>query len=341
MRKATTAVTDGVLSWAVRQKLATGWRYLIASAIIVAIAGIRILYITGLLPWLPFIPVVILLALLLGAGSGYYATMLAAILAALTIARGHDPRQLTGDQWTASLLFVAIMAFMVFISGELRAAYRRNATLLAQSDSREADLALLNAELGHRLKNQLTVVQAIVTQVIRRSASLETAERAVSERLSILARASDLLLNPIEGRPELEALIATVIAPLDLSRDRISCNGGKVRLGREAALALALSIHELATNAVKYGALSNESGKVDIRWSCEEDEDGVARLHFLWREIGGPAVQKPVRRGFGTALLDRALGPFFKGSISTDFKPDGLVFEINARLVPANSPAVK
>lgn len=341
MREAATALTDRVLSWAVRQKLATGWRYLITTAIIVAVGGIRMLYITGLVPWLPFIPAVIFLALLLGARSGYYATALAAVLAAFTIAPGHDLRAVSSEQWTASLLFVAIMGFMVFITGELRAVYRRNTTLLTQSDAREAELALLNAELGHRLKNQLTVVQAIAIQVIRRSASLEAAERAVSERLSILARASDLLLKPIEGRPELEALIATVIAPLEISKDRISYGGGLVKLRREAALALALSIHELATNAVKYGALSNESGKVDIRWSCEEDEDGVARLHFLWREIGGPAVQKPVRRGFGTALLDRALGPFFKGSISTDFKPDGLVFEINARLVPASSPAVK
>jgi two-component sensor histidine kinase len=341
MRKATTALTDGVLAWAVRQKLPTGWRYAIATAIVVAVAVVRMLYITPLLPWLPFIPAVILLTLLLGARFGFYAAALAALLAAITIARGHDPRQLTSDQWTASLLFIAVMAFMVFISGELRAAYRRNVTLLAQSDAREADLALLNAELGHRLKNQLTVVQAIVTQVIRRSASLEAAERAVSDRLSVLAGASDLLLNPIEGRPELEALIATVIAPLDIAKDRIAYDGGQVRLRREAALALALSIHELATNAVKYGALSNDAGRVDIKWSCEEDEDGTARLHFRWQEIGGPEVQKPVRRGFGTALLDRALRPYFKGSISTDFRPDGLVFEIDARLVPATSPAAK
>jgi two-component sensor histidine kinase len=237
---------------------------------------------------------------------------------------------LSGDQWTASLLFVAVMAFMVFISGELRAAYRRNASLLAEGDEREADLALLNAELGHRLKNQLTVVQAIATQIIRRSTSLEAAERAVSERISILGRASDLLLNPIEGRPEIETLVSTVIAPLEVSKDRIICSGGHVRLRREAALALALSIHELATNAVKYGALSNDSGEVEITWHCREDDDGSAHLNFRWRESGGPEVQKPVRRGFGTALLNRALSPYFKGRISTDFRPDGLVFEIDA-----------
>jgi len=335
MRKATTPLTDKVLSWAVRQTLSPVWRYLIATAVVSVIAVVRMLYITALLPWLPFIPGVILLALLLGAEFGFYATILAAILAAVTIAPGQDPRQLTGDQWSASLLFVLIMALMVFISGELRAAYRRNVSLLAQSDAREADLALLNAELGHRLKNQLTVVQAIVTQVIRRSASLETAERAVSERLSILGRASDLLLKPLEGRPELEALIAMVIAPLEISKDRISCSGGKVRLRREAALALALALHELATNAVKYGALSNDRGRIEIIWHCREDEDGTAHLTFRWREIGGPEVQQPVRRGFGTALLDRALSPYLKGKISTDFRPDGLVFEIDARVVPA------
>jgi two-component sensor histidine kinase len=330
LRKTTTALTDRVLSWAVRQKLAPIWRYVIATGIVLAVGIVRMLWITSLLPWLPFIPAVILLTLLLGRNCGFYTTLLASILAACTIAPGHDPRLLSGDQWTASLLFVAVMAFMVFISGELRAAYRRNASLLAEGDEREADLALLNAELGHRLKNQLTVVQAIATQIIRRSTSLEAAERAVSERISILGRASDLLLNPIEGRPEIETLVSTVIAPLEVSKDRIICSGGHVRLRREAALALALSIHELATNAVKYGALSNDSGEVEITWHCREDDDGSAHLNFRWRESGGPEVQKPVRRGFGTALLNRALSPYFKGRISTDFRPDGLVFEIDA-----------
>lgn len=256
MRNTTTALTDRVLSWAVRQKLAPAWRYVMATAIVLAVAALRMLYITALLPWLPFVPAVMLVAVLLGRGCGYYTTVLASILAAVTIAPRHDPRQLSHDQWAATFLFVAIMAFMVFIVGELRAAYRRNAALLAEAEERKEDLALLNAELGHRLKNQLTVVQAIATQIIRRSTSLEVAEQAVSERLSTLARASDLLLNPVEGRPELEALVSLAIAPLEISRDRIVCSGGHVRLRREAALALTLSTHELATNAVRLAARS-------------------------------------------------------------------------------------
>jgi len=341
VRKTTTALTDHVLSWAVRQELGLFSRWLVSTLVVFVVAAVRMLYITTLLPWLPFIPVVTLLALLMGARFGYYGTLLASALAAFTIAPGHDPRQLSSDQWVASLLFVAIVAFMAFLAGELRAVYRRNMALLADSDrstaelrQREADLALLNAELGHRLKNQLTVAQAMTTQIIRRSASLRDAEAAVSERLSTLGRASDLLLNADEQRPELEQLIATVIAPLQVSKDRIACNGGRTKLHRDAALALALSIHELATNAVKYGALSNDRGIVDINWGCEEDEHGHAHFHFLWRESGGPAVEKPVRRGFGTTLLERALGPYFRGAIRTDFRPDGLVFEINAKVAP-------
>jgi len=252
------------------------WRYVIATLIVFAVAAVRMLYITALVPWLPFIPAVILLALLLGRSCGFYTMLLASVLAAFTIAPGHDFRQLTSDQWAASLLFVAIMSFMVFIVGELRAAYRRNKALLAEAAERQKDLALLNAELDHRLKNQLTVVQAIATQIIRRSTDLKDAERAVSERLATLGRASDLLINPIEGRPELETLVLRVIAPLEVSNDRIVCRGGHVRLRREAALALALAIHELATNAVKYGALSNDSGIVEIDWHCGEDADGAA-----------------------------------------------------------------
>jgi two-component sensor histidine kinase len=336
-------LTDRLLSWAIRQKLAVGWRYLIATAITGLVAILRAIYITSLLPWLPFIPAVILLALLLGAPIGFYATLLASLLAAITIAPDHDLRQLNEAQWTASALFVVIMAFMVFIAGELRAAYRRNAALLDDTrrsatllSQRESELALLNAELGHRLKNQLTVVQALTTRIIRKSSSLEDAERAVSERLSTLARASDLLLGSGDQPPELGELISTVLAPLHIAKERIVCTGGSVKLHREAMLALALSVHELATNALKYGALSVESGHVTIDWGCEEDEDGHACFHFAWRESGGPQVLQPQRRGFGTVLLERALSPYFKGRIASDFRPDGLTFEIDAKVTPGS-----
>jgi len=343
VRQATSPLTDRLLSWAVRQKLALGWRYLIATTIMVAVAAFRAMFITSLLPWLPFIPAVILLALLLGAQLGYYSTLLASVLAAVTIAPSHDLRLLSSAQWSASLLFILIMSFVVFVAGELRAAYRRNAFLLADThrsaarlQRRETELALLNAELGHRLKNQLTIVQALTTQIIRRSPSLAIAEIAVSERLSTLARASDLLLGSDEQTPELPQLIATVLAPLQIASERIVCHGRSVRLRREPTLALALSIHELATNALKYGALSTEQGQVEISWRCREDADGAAHFHFLWRESGGPEVQKPVRRGFGTALLERALRPYFKGKIATDFRSDGLVFEVDAKVAATN-----
>jgi len=332
---------DALLGWAIRQRLAIPLRLVLATILIAVVAVVRVLWITSLLPWLPFIPVLILIALALGASVGLYATLLAALLAALTIAPEWDLRRLSGDQTTATILFVAVMVLLVYITAELRAAYRRNAALLAEADrtaalirQREADLALINAELGHRLKNQLTVVQALTTQIIRRSPDVAAAEAAVSERLSLLGRASDLLLAGADQQPELAELIATVIAPLQVAPERIRTNGGRVRLPRDPALALALCLHELATNAVKYGALSNERGMVSITWQCDENADGTTRLGFVWQEADGPTVAKPARRGFGTTLLERALTPYFSGAISTHFHADGLVFEIDATVGP-------
>jgi len=329
--------TDRALTWAVRQNVAPGWRYLIALGVTAAIGILRAMYITSLLPWLPFIPAIVLLGLLLGARVGFFSTALAAIFAGISIAPDSDPRNLSQDQWVATILFALVMGLMVFLVGKLRAAYRRNDMLLAGTEEaasllieRERELALLNAELGHRLKNQLTVVQAMAGQIIRRSETRENADRALSERLSALGRATDMLLGFGEQEQEIGRLLGTVIAPLRVASERISCEGGSLRLSREASLALALAIHELATNAVKYGALSNEAGRVEIMWQLgEADSDGSAPFRFRWTEVGGPEVLKPVRRGFGTILLERALKPYFRGRISTDFRPDGLVFEID------------
>jgi two-component sensor histidine kinase len=338
--------TDRLLTWAVRHRLAPGWRYLIAFSDMAGIGIVRAMYITSLLPWLPFIPAVMFLGLLLGSRVGFFSMALASVFAAISIAPGYDPRNLSVQQWWATAIFILIVGFMVFVVGKLRTIYRRNALLLASSEKaasllieREAELAMVNAELGHRLKNQLTVVQAIVSQILRRSETLAGAERAVSERLSALGRATDLLLQSGEHEHEIGRLLETVVAPLKVSGNRISCEGGSLRLTREASLALALAIHELATNAVKYGALSNEEGRVEITWHLGEPQmDGSTHFNFRWREVGGPAVQKPVRRGFGTALLQRALAPYFDGKISTDFRPDGVSFEIDAKVSPSKLP---
>jgi len=339
-------ITDRLLTWAVRHKLAPGWGYLIAFSVIAGIGILRAMYITSLLPWLPFIPAVMFLGLLLGSRFGFFSMALAAVFAGVSIAPGHDPRNLSAQQWCATLLFILIMTFMVFVVDKLRAAYRRNDLLLASSENaaallieREGELAMVNAELSHRLKNQLTVVQAIVSQIIRRSDTLAGAERAISERLSAFGRATDLLLEFGEHEHEIGRLLETVVAPLQVASNRISCEGGSLRLTREASLALALAIHELATNATKYGALSNEDGRVEITWHLSEPQaDGSTHFIFRWQEVGGPPVQKPVRRGFGTALLQRALVPYFDGKISTDFRPDGLIFEIDAKVSPSDLP---
>lgn len=99
----------------------------------------------------------------------------------------------------------------------------------------------------------------------------------------------------------------------------------------ELTVAFALALHELATNAAKYGALSNETGHVTLAWSINGDGDD-AKLAVCWREEGGPPVTPPQRKGFGSVLIERSLRSYFSGKAATDYRPEGLVFELEARL---------
>ncbi|MEG8023518.1 hypothetical protein QP162_01815 [Sphingomonas aurantiaca] len=103
--------------------------------------------------------------------------------------------------------------------------------------------------------------------------------------------------------------------------------------GPQLALALTLALHELTTNACKYGALSNETGIVTIAWACEQDPDAdERRFTFLWQEQGGPLVFPPTRQGFGSRMIERSLRSYFHGETSLEFHPAGVVFRIDAPL---------
>ena len=113
--------------------------------------------------------------------------------------------------------------------------------------------------------------------------------------------------------------------------DRVSLNGPEVRLPPKTAIAVALAVHELATNAVKYGALSGHEGGVDLNWSLSL-EDGRRRLDMVWREHGGPRVKPPSRAGFGTRLIERGLASDLNGDVRIDYPPEGVVCTIVADL---------
>lgn len=197
---------------------------------------------------------------------------------------------------------------------------------------------LLKGELSHRLKNVLTVVQSVASQTLRQAADLPEANRALSARLSALGEATDVLTAQSWEAADLRSLIGKALAAHGGISERVRAEGPAFTLQPQVTLAFALALHELATNAAKYGALSNATGHVDIRWHVADGADGTApRFHFCWREIGGPEVHKPTGRGFGSMMIERSLAAYFRGEASIAYPHEGVVFTLNCPLEEAGS----
>jgi PAS domain S-box-containing protein len=191
---------------------------------------------------------------------------------------------------------------------------------------------LLINELNHRVKNTLATVQSIATQSLRNADTAAAARDAVEGRLFALSRAHDVLTRENWDGASLLEVVQKAIEPFQGHGDgRFTIQGPDVRLPPRIALAAAMALQELGTNAVKYGALSNETGHVRIDWTLTGQAD-TPRLEMCWRETGGPPVTAPDRRGFGTRLIERSLAQELHGEVEITFAPTGVVCSINAPL---------
>ncbi|WP_239806845.1 PAS domain-containing sensor histidine kinase [Croceicoccus hydrothermalis] len=198
----------------------------------------------------------------------------------------------------------------------------------------EEDMRFMNGELAHRLKNVLAVVQSVAQQTLRGATDTASAAQSLGSRLTALGAATDVLTGSSWRSADLREVATGALAPHAEIGERITIDGPQVTLKPELTVAFALALHELATNAAKYGALSNETGKVTLEWTIEgSGEDAI--LTLIWREEGGPPVVPPERKGFGSALIDRSMRSYFGGKAETDYRPEGLVFELEARLTDA------
>lgn len=195
---------------------------------------------------------------------------------------------------------------------------------------------LLNHELAHRLKNTLAVVQSIATQTLRGAPDLVTARASLGQRIRTLSQAHDILLAGRRDAGSVEAILRAAVAPHDPD-ERIVLRGPAVMIGPKASLSLALIGHELATNAVKYGALSMQGGLVEAEWTVGEAQDGMSVLKFDWRETGGPNVAPPAQKGFGTRLIEMGLPGSASGSVVIHYEPAGLHCHLQARLIELQS----
>jgi PAS domain S-box-containing protein len=191
----------------------------------------------------------------------------------------------------------------------------------------EAEQRLLMQELAHRVKNTMAMIQALASQTLRNADTLEAARETFSARLTALARAHDLLVGGRRADATVSDIAQSIIA-LQGDDARFRIVGEEVVLGPKAALALTLILHELTTNAVKYGALSNDSGIVSLSWGVDEIE-GVRQFRLRWRESGGPPVAPPTRKGFGSRLIERSF-PAARTGTASAYLPEGLVFTLDA-----------
>lgn len=187
---------------------------------------------------------------------------------------------------------------------------------------------LLINELNHRVKNTLATIQSIAAQTLRVAPSLECARDNFEARLIALAAAHDLLNQQGWHGATLAEVAATAMSPFEAAhRPRIHCHGPQAWLSAQQALALNLALHELATNATKYGALSTASGHVELSWTvCDE------QLRLRWLEQGGPAITPEPRAGFGARLLRRGLARELNGAVDWTLAPQGVSCDISCML---------
>lgn len=211
---------------------------------------------------------------------------------------------------------------------ELEAVNHNLSESLARQEEGERQRRVLQRELSHRMKNTLAMVQAVVTQSLRHATSIEEATSVATSRIQALGRAQDMLTETDWTIADLRAAVDAAIQP-HVDRDgRFLVSGRTLDLSAQQAMGIALALHELATNAVKYGALSVDEGRVHLNWAAQPD----GAFEFEWREENGPEVKPAGRKGFGTRLTERVVPGYFNGSAETDFQPTGVVYRLRGQL---------
>jgi two-component sensor histidine kinase len=193
----------------------------------------------------------------------------------------------------------------------------------------EFDVASIRLlELRHRIKNLLGITQAVANQTLRSGRSIEEARVALDGRLGAMGHAVDMLLQTGWTGADLRELIGRALIE---AGERVSVEGPDVSIGADAAMALTLVIHELESNAIKYGALADPAGRVAIGWRIDA-EGGAERLLLEWAEHDGPPCVPPTHKGFGSKMMAKLVGGRLRGSAETEYRADGLRWRLSAPL---------
>lgn len=192
----------------------------------------------------------------------------------------------------------------------------------------ESQRQLLVNELNHRVKNTLATVQSIANQSLRNAGVEPSVRDALEGRLMAIAATHNVLTDQNWSAASLRQIVDGSVTPYRAHPAQLTITGEDLKVSPKPAVVMALAFHELAINALKYGALSVPAGHVDIRWSVEPDD----QLRIEWTERGGPTAHPPERRGFGTRIIEQALPNELGGAVAVDYRPEGLRCSIRAPL---------
>jgi two-component sensor histidine kinase len=206
---------------------------------------------------------------------------------------------------------------------ELAEVNRRLQQEIADRKRGEEQQAMLVAELAHRVRNTLAIVRSMASQTVRHSESLEQFEESFDGRLQALAHVHTLLISTRWEPTDLRALLTHHLNVYAAHRAAFSFSGPDIPVSPKAAVTLGLVVHELAVNAIKYGALSSSEGRVDVRWRVGAGSD-TQNLQLVWSETGGPPVSPPQREGFGSKLITFSIAHEFGGKAEISYQPEGL-----------------
>jgi two-component sensor histidine kinase len=241
-----------------------------------------------------------------------------------TVAAGVAERSLVGPLWR-NLAITSVIGGILLLTGLAFAV--RMATTIARGEMLHD---LLIEELNHRVKNTLAILQAIAMQTFRSASKDE--RKKFEGRLGALAEAHNLLSKEKWQGSELQDVIGRVLQPYLLNNpERMKMSGPRVPLAPRLAVVLSMIVHEIATNAAKYGALSNDTGTIRLDWEVLT-EDARPKLRLIWAEAGGPHVIVPVQRGFGSRLIERSARDQLGGEATVDFLPRGVVYTVTCSL---------
>lgn len=197
----------------------------------------------------------------------------------------------------------------------------------------EDEQDLLMNEVSHRLKNAFGMVQSVINQTLRKAPTLQDGHEILSGRIRALAAAQDILTRSIASEMQIDQVVEAALLPHRTGEGRFVIAGPTATINGRQSLGLSLALHELATNAVKYGALTGSSGSVAIGWDIQPG----GKFSFHWQESGGPLVSPPKHSGFGSLLIEKIVATYFDGAASLQFPPGGVVFHLSGSIAPSDA----